>query len=74
MSRDLTLHEAIEEVLRTKPNREASYKEISEEIARRDLFIRPSDGNYPPHSQISARVNNHSQRFEKVGNGRVRLR
>ncbi len=52
----LKLHEAIAIVLLNKSNRTMSFDEISEEIARRELYIRPKDGSPPPPYQIKMRT------------------
>jgi hypothetical protein len=72
---DITLDDAIEEVLREHGNKPMSTRAISDEIRRRGAFVRPSDGKPPPPSQISARVSNKSyrDRFERTEDG-VRLR
>jgi hypothetical protein len=74
----LTLHEAICVVLLSKKNRTASFSEITKEIAKRNLFIRPSDGLPPPSKQIKLRTTlaqgQYYHLFEQVGEDWVRLR
>jgi hypothetical protein len=70
---EATLHEAIVNVLRTHPNRWLSAREIANEVARRDLWRRPSDGASPPPSQIRARVGKYPGLFERSSRG-IRLR
>ena len=68
-----TLHEAIAEVLRARGNRWTPASTITAEIARLDLFRRPSDGDHPPASQISARVRSYPRLFQVSDEG-IRLR
>jgi len=67
-----TLHEAIAEVLKTFPDRSATYLEISKLLKEKKLYIR-KDGNPPPASQISARANNYSNLFVKTEKGKIKL-
>lgn len=52
----MTLHEAIVEVLRSHGGGWMARDEITREIARRDLFRRPSDGRHPPSDQLRLRA------------------
>jgi hypothetical protein len=52
----VTLHEAIVEVLRAHSGGWMYRDDIAREIARRDLFRRPSDGTHPPSDQIRLRA------------------
>lgn len=52
----LTLHEAMAIVLLQCENRTANTQEIADEINRRSLFIRPSDGELVPAYQIMMRA------------------
>ena len=61
----MTLHEAIEQVIR-KAGRPLSTREISNVINSRKLYRR-EDGQPVPTSQIGARVKNYPQWFKKVG-------
>jgi len=51
----MTLHEAIDVVLR-EVGRPLSSRELANEINRRGLYIRPSDGEPVEASQVAARV------------------
>ena len=61
----VTLHEAILDVLR-RVGRQLPAREISAEIERRGLYVR-HDGDYPPPSQISARVRKYPHLFRAEG-------
>ena len=52
----VTLHDAIVEVLRSHGGGWMDRDAIAAEIARRDLFRRPSDGAHPPSDQIRLRA------------------
>lgn len=52
----VTLHEAMVEVLRSHGGGWMARDEIAREIARRDLFRRPSDGQPPPSDQLRLRA------------------
>lgn len=52
----MTLHEAMFEVLRAHGGGWMERDAIAREIARRDLFQRPSDGQHPPSDQIRLRA------------------
>ena len=52
----LTLHEAMVEVLRAHGGGWMDRDEIADEIARRDLFRRPSDDRHPPSDQLRLRA------------------
>jgi hypothetical protein len=60
----LALHEAMQEVLAEKDCRSAT--EIASEINRRGLYFQ-RDGGQVPASQISARANNHPDKFVRAG-------
>ena len=68
-----TLHEAMTTVLEARSNRWASARAIAEEIARLDLFRRPSDGEPPPPSQIGARARKYPDLFQVSDQG-IRIR
>lgn len=70
----MKLHEAISEVLKTQPERAATPKRISQLIAERKLYYRKSDGEFPPASQVSARVNNYTHLFRKLTDGRIQAK
>lgn len=52
----VTLHEAMVEVLRSHGGGWMARDEIAREIARRDLFRRPADGQPPPSDQLRLRA------------------
>jgi hypothetical protein len=68
----VTLHEAMQTVLLERPNRTATTRELSEEIARRGLYVR-GDGQPAAAGQVGARARRYDTMFE-VGHGVVRLR
>jgi hypothetical protein len=74
----LTLHEAMAEVLRSEGGGWMDRDEIAREIARRDLFRRPSDGSHPPSDQLRlrARKPEYQHLFECSDNrcSKIRLR
>jgi hypothetical protein len=78
MSNLLILHEAIAVVLLSKENRTATIEEISKEINKRKLFIRPSDGNPVPNYQVMQRTKlsdgKYSHLFEYIEPNKVRLK
>jgi hypothetical protein len=78
MSNLLKLHEAIAVVLLSKENRTATIEEISKEINKRKLFIRPSDGNPVPNYQVMQRTKlsdgKYSHLFEYIEPNKVRLK
>ena len=51
-----TLHEAIIDVLTENNNEFMTFEEIADEIKSKDLWKRPSDGEYPPSYQIRLRT------------------
>lgn len=61
------LHEIIAGVLR-EAGRPMTRTEIAGKIAAGTLWFRPGDKLPPPASQISLRVKNHPNLFEKDGN------
>lgn len=67
-----TLHEAMQIVLSERPNLSATTSELSEEIARRGLYVR-GDGASPKAQQINARARKHPDLFAFVEPGLVRL-
>jgi hypothetical protein len=62
----MKLHEAIDAVLAER-SAGATAREIADEIKRRGLYIKPSDGKPPLPGQISARINNktYQDRYHK---------
>jgi HTH-type transcriptional regulator / antitoxin HigA len=72
----ITLHEAIRMVLLGRKSRQATTREISDEVRHRGLYSR-KDGKKPPASQINARVRQIIKRrrdlFAFNGRGVVRL-
>ena len=69
----MKLHEAMAKVLKEKPFQAATPKEISQIIAQRDLYKRPSDGGHAPPNQISARARQYPKLFSKLTDGRIQL-
>lgn len=69
----MKLHEAIDAVLAGHSDG-LTAKEIADEIERRGLYVKPSDGNPAPASQIAARVGNKTYRahYEKDAEGHIR--
>ncbi|MBA3631087.1 MAG: hypothetical protein H0W55_15700 [Actinobacteria bacterium] len=70
--RTMTLHKAIESVLRENANQWMTVQELVTEVNRRGLY-RKRDGTKVGANQIHARTNNYDSIFEKDGS-RVRLR
>lgn len=68
----LTLHEALEQVLRENANRWMTVQELAGEVNRRSLY-RKKDGSPVEPNQVHARTKNYNKLFEKEGS-RVRLR
>lgn len=67
-----SLQKIISDIL-NKANGPLTATEIATEISKNRLWHRPSDGKFPSASQISARVNNYPQLFEKQ-DGRIVLK
>ncbi len=68
------LHEAIDTVL--AESRSGMYaRELADEIERRGLYIKPSDGQPAPTRQIHARVGNktYRDRYRRDHLGRISL-
>lgn len=63
---ELKLHEAMQIVLK-ETGRSMSYKEIADEINKRELYHRKKDNNPVPPEQISIRAYNYPSLFEKEG-------
>lgn len=70
----MKLHEAMVAVLKDQPFQAATPKEISQNIAQKELYRRPSDGGYAPPSQISARARQYPKLFSKLTDGRIQLK
>jgi hypothetical protein len=74
----LKLHEAIAVVLLSNPDRTMSFVEISDVIARRELYIRSKDGSPPPPYQIKMRTTlaggQYHHLFEHIKPDLIRLR
>jgi hypothetical protein len=72
MGPTLKLHEAIDNVLADKPYGMTA-RELADEIKRRKLFLKPSDGRPPLPGQINARVGNvtYRDRYAKDHLGRI---
>jgi len=64
----LYLHEAIGKALEQLPNKTGTTAQIRDIIERDGTYLR-GDGFAPPTSQISARVKNYGQYFERVSGG-----
>ena len=77
MVNKLYLHEAIVVVLLNKPNRTATFIEISEEITKRKLYYK-KNGLFPQADQIKLRTTlangQYYHLFELIESDRVRLR
>ena len=69
----LFLHEAIAVALLGFSDRTASFEQICETFAKRDLY-RKKNGHYPDCTQIRARVNKNLQWFNKRLPGAVQLK
>jgi len=69
----LTLHEAMEEVLRKRGNPWTKAADLHAEILKLDLY-RGRDGRPPAPNQIHARAGNYPDLFEKQKGGLIRLR
>jgi hypothetical protein len=68
----LTLHDALEQILRENDNRWMTVHELADEVNRRALY-RKKDGSAVEPNQVHARTKNYHGLFEKEG-PRVRLR
>lgn len=68
---ELTLHEAIQKVLR-EANKPMSTSEIAEQINLQGLYQR-GDSNPIPTSQISARVKNYANLFKRLPDNKIAL-
>jgi HB1, ASXL, restriction endonuclease HTH domain len=68
----LTLHDALEQILRENDNRWMTVHELADEINRRALY-RKKDGSAVEPNQVHARTKNYNRLFEKEG-PRIRLR
>ena len=77
MPKKLTLHEAIIEVLKNKPEQKANTSEIAEEINNRKFYTR-KDGNPLPAYQVMMRTKlakgKYHHLFEFIEPDIVRLR
>jgi hypothetical protein len=58
----LTLHDAIRAVLIDQPGQQAQTSIVAEEIKRRGLWRRPTDGEFPEAWQIGRRARSASGR------------
>jgi hypothetical protein len=67
----LTLHQALEQILRENDNRWMTVRELADELNRRGLY-RKKDGTPVEPNQVHARAKNYNKVFEKSGS-RVRL-
>lgn len=57
------LHDVIVTILTSQ--KELTISQIKNEIVLSDLWRRPSDGKFPNYDQISARINNHPELFQR---------
>ena len=69
----MTLHDVVAQVLREHGGGWLKASQIAREIAERDLWRRPSDGEHPRGSQVSARVRQYPALFQSSDLG-IRLR
>jgi len=69
----VTLHDVVAQVLREHGGGWLKASQIAREIAERDLWRRPSDGEHPRGSQVSARVRQYPALFQSSDLG-IRLR
>jgi hypothetical protein len=67
LSADVTLHSAIEEVLKSA-GRALTAREVADEVNRRGLYVR-GDGTPLPPGQVSARVRKYPGLFASTGDG-----
>jgi hypothetical protein len=67
-----TLHEAMEIVLRDRPDLTATASELGEAIGQRRLYAR-KDGACPKARQISARARKYPELFKVIEPGLIRL-
>jgi hypothetical protein len=70
--RRLTLHAALEQILRENDNRWMTVQELADEVNRRGIYHK-KDGTAVEPNQVHARTKNYDRLFEKEG-PRVRLR
>ena len=68
-----TLHEAMEIVLRERPDFSATSSDLSEAIRQRALYTR-KDGKYPKAQQINARARKYPEIFLLTEAGLIRLK
>ncbi|HEX4794039.1 MAG TPA: hypothetical protein VH370_09620 [Humisphaera sp.] len=68
-----TLHDAIKKVLLEQPQHMASADLLSDEIARRNLYLR-KNGEVSGDWQVMMRARNHPELFDLVDEATVRLR
>jgi len=71
--RNLTLHEAMVKVLNEAPDKSMTYKDLSNEIFRRNLYRQKAGGQAPP-SQIRLRARNYGHLFEIISGNIIKLR
>lgn len=69
---DMTLHEAIANVLRDRQGKRAHIVEIAEQIAHLGLYTR-EDGRAPDRQQVSARISSYPDLFRRLGGGVIAL-
>ncbi len=69
----LSLHEAMEQVLREQEGQVASTQLLSEQIAKRELYRRKKDGRFAESGQIRRRALRFPHLFEMSDLNTVRL-
>ncbi|MCW3996670.1 MAG: hypothetical protein NWE98_11060 [Candidatus Bathyarchaeota archaeon] len=73
MSDQLTLHEAMKEVLQGCTNKTATFTFVSSEISKRGLYAQKEGGDAPP-SQIRLRARKYPHLFEIIPPDKVKLK
>ena len=68
----MTLHEAMRQVLRSEPARQAKTRRIADEITRRESYRR-KDGGFVAARQVNARARQYVRLFRFVAPGLVEL-
>ena len=70
-----TLHNAIIKILDNYGNSFMSFDDIANQVKKKDLWVRPSDGQYPEGYQIRLRtvVQKKNKHLFEERNGKIRL-